>query len=343
VSATRDVDVLLRDARKAGLKVEMHGSKWRVTNEETGGQAFVPTRGAGRSLANIRSELRRLSSPSPMVAAVNPSLEEDAVGWPIEQLLSMAEQQGVRVEVRGGLLHVSGPVDAEPFARLIRDRERDVLAHLNPSTESEDSVPRIGDVARINHPAPIRDVAGHAFHLWDIMRDLAREQGGERGLNAGVDGLVWRGAMGRVMREAYPDWDDSYRREVSVYLERTGHMKCQSRNARPPVWWIRSEWCDGDLKVTKTTPKPPAKPKTVSTNGAKPAAAATLPDVGDPLAMLTAVAKRVSDAEQRAADAEELLAEALEENERLRVERDQYKAQVEEIGNAFRVLAGGAK
>ncbi|MEU6725561.1 hypothetical protein ABZ917_17785 [Nonomuraea wenchangensis] len=339
MSATRDVDVLLKDARKLGLKVEMHGSKWRVTNEESGGQAFVPTKGQGRSLANIRAELRRLADrPAPMVAAVAPpGIEEDAVGWPIEQLLTLAEQQGVRVDVRGGLLHVSGPVEAEPFARLLRDREADVLHHLNPTHESETSVPKIRDVARIDHPAPARDVAADAQEVWRTIRDLARHQGDEQGLNAGVPGVLWRGAMARVMRETRPEWADDYRREVSVFLERSGHARCQSRDARPPVWWIRSEWSSGDLKVTKTTPKP-AKPKA---NGAEPAVA--LPDVGDPLAMLTAVAKRVSDAEQRAADAEELLAEALAENETLRTERDQYKAQVEEIGKAFRVLAGGSQ
>jgi hypothetical protein len=335
--------VLLREARKSGLVVEQHGSKWRVTNPETGGLAFVPTQGAGRSLHNIRAELRRMAEPpAPMVAAVSPPApEEDAMGWPIEQLLTLAEQQGVKVDVRGGLLHVSGPVECEPFARLVRDRETDVLDHLNPPTESEEPMPRVGDVARIDIPAPIADVAADARQVWQVIRGLAATQGDEKGLNAGVAGVLWRGAMGRVMRETHPEWADDHRRDISTYLERTGHTKCQSRHANPPVWWIRSEWDDGGLTVTKTTPKPAAKPKTAAANGAKPAV--TLPDVGDPLALLTAVAKRVSDAEQRAADAEELLTEALAENEQLRAERDQYKAKVDEISNAFRVLAGGSQ
>lgn len=340
VSRTRDVDVLVRDARKAGLVVEQHGTKWKVTNPDTGGLAFIPLQGTGRSLANIRAELRRLAEPpAPMMAAVQPAtVQEEAVGWPIEQLLDHAAQQGVRVEVRGGLLHVSGPVDAEPFARLLRDREADVVAHLNPPTEGDTSVPRIRDTARIDHPAPIRDVAGDAEQVWQVIRGLAQTQGDEHGLNAGVRGVLWRGALNRVMRETRSDWPDDYRKDVSAYLERTGHAKCQSRHANPPVWWVRSEWDDGGLTVTKTTPAR-AKPKAAGTNGAKPAA--PLPEVGDPLALLTAVAQRVSDAEKRAADAEELLTEALEDNERLRAERDQYKAKVDEIAGAFRVLAGG--
>lgn len=347
VSSTRDVDVLLRDARKAGLRVEMHGSKWRVTNADTGGQAFVPTKGAGRSLANIRSELRRLAEPpAPMVAAVSAPPQEDAMGWPIEQLLGHAQSQGVRVEVRGGLLHVSGPIDSEPFARLLRDREPEVLAHINPSSRDETPMPQIGESARIDHPTPARNVAADARDLWQIIRDLARTQGDERGMNAGVPGVHWRGALTRVMREAKPDWPDDYRKDVSIHLERTGHMKCQSRNASPPVWWVLPEWNDGDLKVTKTAPKP-AKPKA---NSAKPASPVALPDMGDPVALLKAVAKRVSDADQRAEAADqrveeaELMVTALEEeNERLRGERDEYKAQVEQINNAFRMLAGGSK
>lgn len=338
--STKDVDVLIREARQAGLHVTLNNGKWHVTSDRSEAHAFIPTRATGRGLANARTAIRRLAGPpAPMVAAVNPApVEEEAVSWPIEQLLTLAEQQGVKVEVRGGLLHVSGPVDAEPFARLLRDREADVLDHLHPSTGSETSVPRLGDVARIDLPASARDVASDARSVWLVIRGLAKTQGDEKGLNAGVPGVLWRGAMGRVMRETHPEWADDYRRDISTYLERTGHAKCQSRHANPPVWWIRSEWSDGDLKVTKTTPKTPAKPKTAEANGAKPT---PLPDVGDPLAMLTAVAKRVSDAEQRAADAEELLADALEENDRLRAERDQYKAQVEQINSAFQILRGG--
>lgn len=340
--STKDVDVLIKEARQAGLRVELHNGKWRVSSDRSDGQAFIPTRATGRGLANARSAIRRLAEPpAPMAAAVNPkNLEEDAVGWPIEQLLSLAEQQGVRVEVRGGLLHVSGPVEAEPFARLLRDREGDVLSHLNPSTESEAPMPRVGDMARIEHPSPLVDVAADARNLWEIIRGLARTQGDQRAENAGTPGVYWRGALGRVMREAKPDWDDLYRKDVSLYLERSGHLKCQSRNANPPVWWVLPEWNDGDLKVTKTTPKP-AKPKPAEANDVKPPV--SLPDVGDPLAMLTAVAKRVSDAEQRAEEAELMVAALEEENDRLRGERDDYKRQVEEIGNAFRVLTGGVK
>lgn len=342
--STKDVDVLIRDARKAGLHVELNNGKWHVTSDKSEAQAFIPSRATGRGLANARSAIRRLTdAPAPMVAAVNPhNSEEGAMGWPIEDLLTHAVRQGVRVEVRGGLLHVSGPVDAEPFARLLRDREADVLDHLAPSTESCAPMPRVGDVARIELPSPVVDVAADARAVWEIIRGLARTQGDKRAENAGRPGVYWRGALTRVMRETRPDWEDLHRKDVSLYLERSGHLKCQSRNANPPVWWVLPEWDNGGLTVTKATPKP-AKPKTAGTNGVKPAAPGELPTMGDPLAMLQAVAQRVTDAELRASDAEELLNEALAENEQLRIERDQYKQQVEEIGNAFRVLAGGTK
>lgn len=245
--STKDVDVLIREARNAGLRVELVNGKWRVTSDTSDGQAFIPTRATGRGLANARSAIRRLADPpAPMVAAVNPTLEEDAVGWPIEQLLAMAEQQGVRVEVRGGLLHVSGPVDAEPFARLLRDREADVLDHLNPSTESENSVPKIGEVARISGRLP-----SDAKAVWEILRENAANAGDEAGTNAGIDGVLWRGARDPVLRTLGPEWSKEYRADIGSYLEQTGHAKCQSRHATPPIWWIADVWNDGSLTVTK--------------------------------------------------------------------------------------------
>ena len=298
MSATSDVDQLLREARKSGLTVEAHGTKWRISNQ-AGGQAFVPSKGAGRSLANIRAEIRRLAVPAPMVAAVTPNtLEEDAVSWPIEQLLTLAEQQGVRVDVRGGLLHVSGPVEAESFARLLRDREADVLAHLNPQ---EETVPSIRDVARIDIPAPIYDVAADSRNVWEVVRGLAKAHGDEHGLNAGVPGVLWRGALNRVMRETHPSWPDDYRKDVSALLERTGHMKCQSRHANPPVWWIKSEWDDGGLVVTKTAAK--ARPRQ-TVDVADTEALWELISDDEFVAALAARLKRDPGTEQRIADLE---------------------------------------
>lgn len=197
-------------------------------------------------------------------------------------------------------------------------------------------MPKIRDVARIDIPTPAKDIAADARELWRIIRGLAAEQGDAAHPNAGVEGVMWRGALARVVREAMPQWTDDYRKDVSVYLERTGHMKCQSRNANPPAWWVRPEWNDGGLTVMKTPAK--AAPKTPAK--AKPTPPVALPEVGDPLAMLTAVAKRVSDAETRADEAELMVTTLEEELERVRGERDQYKAQVEQINNAFRMLAG---
>lgn len=346
MSSTRDVNRILNDAERAGLKVEMHGSKWRVTNAETGGQAFVPTKGAGRSLANIRAELRRLAeTPSPMVAAVAPARveEEYDVAMPIEELLGLATKQGVRAETRGGLLHVSGPLDAEPLARLLRDRSVEVLAHLNPPTE-EPPMPKISEIATVDGDLSVRDVAADARRLWRVVRGLAATQEHPPGQNAGAEGAIWHGALLRVMKEAFADWDNDWRRDVSNYLERSNHMKCQSRSATPPVWWVRDEWNDGGLTVTKTAAKAPAKatPKPKAPEPA-PVVAAVLGDAADPLTMLQAVAKRISDAETRADDAELMNAMLEEELTKARGERDEYKAQLDQFRDTFRVLAGGGK
>ncbi|WP_326828712.1 hypothetical protein OIE13_22640 [Streptosporangium sp. NBC_01810] len=342
-SARKEVNQLIRDARKAGLRAELQGRKWQLTNPETGGRVLVPTQGAGRSLSHLRADLRRLAEPpAPMAAAVAPARveEEYDVAMPVEELLGLAAKQGVRAEVRGGLLAVSGPFDAEPLARLLRDRSVEVLAHLSPRVESEVEVPKIRDVAHIDIPAPVRNVAGDAQELWRIIRGLAAEQGDEAHPNAGVQGVMWRGALARVVREAMPQWADDYRKDVSVYLERSGHMKCQSRNANPPVWWVRPEWNNGGLTVTKTAAKAKATPKPKTP---EPALAAGLADAADPLTMLQAVAKRVSDAETRADDAELMAAMLEEELTKVRGERDEYKAQLDQFRDTFRVLAGGGK
>lgn len=349
MSRSSDVDRLLRQARKDGLQVEPHRGKWRVTNTETGAQVFIPPQGVGRGLHNLRSELRRLASPPPMAAAVqtDPPAEEEPVAMPVPKLLDIAASQGVKVTVHGGLLHVAGPVEAEPVARRVRDRGEEVLAYLNPLTKKEDDVAQVRDIARIDHPAPIKNVATDAQAVWQIIRDLARLQGDQEGTNAGVTGRIWRGALTRVMREARPDWPDDYRRDVSLFLERTGHMRCQSRNAKPdPIWWVRDSWDDGGLTVERVVPSPADVAKAAKKTPSVPAPPdGPVPslDMPDPLAMLTAVAQRVRDAEKRAEEAEELLAEALAENEQLRAERDAYKAKVDEISNAFRVLAGGSQ
>jgi hypothetical protein len=259
MSRIKDVDALIREARVAGLKVEPHGAKWRVTNPKTGGQAFVPNQGAGRSLANIKAELKRLASPpAPMVAATTTSAEEDLAekafaGGDLQSLMKAALNSGVRMRISGGLLHVTGPPDAEPLARLLRNRERDVLALLDPPDEKELSMPKIRDIAHISTRP--ENVAKDAQALWEILREKAREDGDEPGTNAGVDGVLWRGARDRVVREMCPDWPADYRREIGLYLEQTGHAKCQSRHANPPIWWIAQTWNDGGLAVRKTTPK----------------------------------------------------------------------------------------
>ncbi|MEV8638925.1 hypothetical protein AB0395_45450 [Streptosporangium sp. NPDC051023] len=341
----KEAKALVRDAERTGLKVEQRGDRWHITNPITDAQVFLPLMVTGRSVANYRSEIRRLGTPpAPMVAATQPP-QGPEVAMPIEELLELAAKQGVRVEDRGGVLRVSSPMEAEPLARLIRDRSVEVLAHLNPPVE-ESPVPKISEMAAVTGNLPVRDVAADARRLWQVVRGLAATQDHPPGQNAGAVGVIWHGALLRVLKEAFSDWDTDWRRDVSTYLERTNHMKCQSRSASPPVWWVREEWTDGGLTVTKVpakAPKPAAPAKPTPPRKEAPAVPVEVPETADPLALLTAVAKRVSDAETRADEAELMVATLEEELERVRGERDAYKAQVEQINNAFKVLAGGAQ
>lgn len=336
---SKEAKALVRDAQRLGLKVELKGDRWHVTTPHSTEQAFLPIMITGRAVDNYRAHIRRIAPP--MVAAVAPEpQEEPAMGWPIEELISQAGKQGVRITTKGGVLSVSGPVDAEPLARLLRDRGVEVLAHLNPPTE-ELPVPKISEIAVVEGDLPGRDVTVDARRLWQVIRGLAATQEHPPGQNAGAVGAIWHGALLRVVKEAFSDWDDDWRRDVSTYLERSNHMKCQSRSATPPIWWVRESWNDGGLTVTKPAAKAPAK--TAAKAAVKLPAALPLLDVTDPLAMLTAVAKRVSDAEARAGEAELMVAMLEEELEKVRGDRDQYKAQVEQINDAFRMLAGGSK
>lgn len=263
MSGAKEVERLIRDARKAGLTAEPHGWKWHVRNPATGAQMSVPVQGVGRSLSNLRAELRRLAEPqAPMVAATNTTPKETAVAWPIEELIHQAGQQGVRVNVRGGLLQVVGPVEAEPLARLVRDRAPEVIAHLNPPNQEDELMPKIRDMARI--ATPVDDLASDAQAVWSILREKAKADGDEPGTNAGSAGVLWRGARDRVLREVAPEWDADYRQRIGQYLEQTGHAKCQSRHATPPIWWIAESWNDGGLTVAKRPTPKPAPPKALS-------------------------------------------------------------------------------
>ena len=174
MSRKSDVDALMREARELGLSTERHGMKWKVTNPATGDHKFLPAQGSGRSLLNIRSDIRRLAGPSPMEAAVAAPADGSGLAghafaeWSVADLLELAEHQGVKVRERGGYLSITCDVDAEPVARLLRDREAEVLAHLNPQTSGEEVMARIADTARVTRK---KDTAGDAEALWDLITD----------------------------------------------------------------------------------------------------------------------------------------------------------------------------
>lgn len=261
MSGRKQTDQLIREAEELGLTVERHGKKWKVSGP--GGQKFLPlmVHEMGRTLDNVRADLRRIAAPTAMVAAfasaTEPTADEQArqafEGWDIGSLLKAAESQGVTWRVSGGVVSVVGPPEAEAMARLIRDRAGEILAFLNPPTVKDSDMAQIRDMASVSRSR--EDLPRDAEALWEIVRIKAYEQGDQAGTNAGIPGVLWSGALTRVMGE-FANWDAAYRKEVATYLEQTGHTKCQSKNSSPPVWWVALAWNNGDLKVTPSAAVP---------------------------------------------------------------------------------------
>ncbi|WP_440100055.1 hypothetical protein [Streptosporangium sp. H16] len=334
--ATDVKDLLDEEAREQDLLVESHGQKWKVTNLNSGLVKFLPKNGAGRSLKNFRTQLHSLRPPpSPMLAATEGTdfMPRDT-WWKVEDLIAAARMQGLRPYVSGGILCVPGDLDAQPIAEMLRDREAEVVAylapaHARPNQSESDHMPKIADTARIDRTGPARNIAGDAEALWSLLREEARKQGDKPGTNAGVPGVLWAGALIRIVQEIGEGWDAIHVQEVRQYLNRTEHTHCQRPKAKPPIWWIADTWSDGGLTVTRIPeagdleraepqqPKPAAEPE--------PAAAP-----GGALAALRALDLRITTAEQRAADAEKALnkergekSDLLTELDEVRAERDQ--------------------
>ncbi|MER6171327.1 hypothetical protein [Streptosporangium sp. NPDC001681] len=335
--ATDVKDLLDKEAEEHDLLVESHGRKWKVTNLATGLVKFLPKNGAGRSLDNFRTQLRSLRpAPSLMLAATErtDSMPRDT-WWKVEDLLAAAHMQGLRPYVSGGILHVHGDLDAQPVAEMLHAREAEVIAHLtrshtNPTNPSEgnQAVPKIVETARIDRTGPVRNIAGDAEALWELLRDEARKQGDRHGTNAGVPGVLWTGALIHIVQEIGKDWDDAHVQEVRQYLNRTEHTHCQRPKAKPPVWWLANAWNDGGLTVTRSAKKgdlervEPQQPEPEPEPAAAP---------GSALAALRALDQRITAAEQRAVDAEKALDQARGERSDLLTELDEVRA---ELGQA---------
>lgn len=174
---SREVDELIREAKRYDLKVEKVGYRWEVTNPaKKADPVYIPTSGVGHSLSAVRRQLRELAEPpNPMVTAIaGPPAESELAErafstWSVAELLKLAGQQGISVRYSGAVLHVVGPMDAEPVARLLRDRADDVIAHLNPNPPTkEDDVAQVRDIAKVTQS---KRLAADAQALGDLATD----------------------------------------------------------------------------------------------------------------------------------------------------------------------------
>ncbi len=345
MSSTSDIDKLI--GQFPMLEYKQVGNEYVVKNPANGKTTRIGLKAVGRSYKNYRAQLQRLlknvppvETPPPMVAALaSVPTPEDLTrrafdGWDIGSLLRAAQSQGVNFDFDNGFQVTWTDSAAEPLARLIQERENEVLALLNlthpPTTESE-LMPKIGEttsITRIPTPAdrtrPAENLADDAYLLWAAMRKRAAEQGNIEGTNAGEKGVLWHGALSALVKQE-SNWDNLYRMDVSRYLEQSLNAKCQKKGSSP-VWWIRDVWNDGGLTVTK---KPtPADIPNKPTPAAQPAPTTPTDPDAENLAVLHGFANRITTAEQRASDAEKRAQEADEVNAELHKEIEQLRTKL---------------
>ncbi|TMR91269.1 hypothetical protein, partial [Nonomuraea basaltis] len=132
--SVKDVNKLIKQARRAGLICQDLGDRWKITNPETGETRYMPNRAIGRGLANATTTIRQLRTP--MQAAVSAAAQEGPQPWERGQwdtinLLALYVHQGGHISASGGLLRLTGPLDLEPLAGLLRTREPEVIDLVN--------------------------------------------------------------------------------------------------------------------------------------------------------------------------------------------------------------------
>ncbi|MFG2076939.1 hypothetical protein [Nonomuraea maritima] len=279
------------EARRHRFTVEKVGNEWKVTNPATGLSQSVPDRVNGDNLLNARSKVRQLATRAPMQAAVtaDPPEQERQPGdnWEIQELVAAAYRSGVTFDIDQDRLRINADMDNRSWVDVLRRREDEVMRFLLgavarhgqhptpgpeggadpiPETETpqgaDESMPKIGDVARIDVGARKEDLAKDAKALYDLLREAAAEQGDEQGTNARVDGVLWTGTLTSVLRLAGHGWDVAYQEEVSRFLRDTGRIRCQKRG-NPSIWWIREAWAGGTITAASrpaAAPVPPPVP-----------------------------------------------------------------------------------
>ncbi|WP_433444592.1 hypothetical protein [Nonomuraea sp. CA-141351] len=304
MSRKSDVEKMVRsEAKRHRFTVEKVGNEWKVTNPATGLSQCVPDRVGGENLLNARSRVRQLATRTPMQAAVAADTPEQerrqGANWAIQELIAAAYRSGVTFDIEHGRLRINAHMDNRSWVDVLRRREAEVMTFLvgefarypqpvpgsdpgpepDPELETpqgaDESMPRIGDVARIDSGSRKEDLAADAQALWGLLRELAAKDGDERGSNARQDGVLWTGTLSSILRTVGHDWDPVYREEVVTHLKQTGHIRCQQRG-NPSIWWIRDAWDDGGLTVTRK-PTPADVPRKTAKPAPAPVASAAAP------------------------------------------------------------------
>lgn len=327
-STRKDIDKLLREARKVGFEVGTQGTYWRVTNPLTGSHVLVSRQpGTGHGLDNERAKLRRIG--------FEPGVPD--------------------LRVRTSPLPRAVPADvgqAEPALEVAAEAPPPVAEKLarngTPRPQEEPPMPEISETVRITGKGRNlrEDLPTNSWLLWTAIHEGETTEPHELD---GVAGVLWRGGLNTKVSDmwpALPRQDTDTRNAINRYLRSSGNMICLKRESRPPLWWLSSTWIEAkpdmpatvtptrtERRLTRNQAGEDRQPAPVST---RRLAVVTSPEKEsngvDPLAAITEVVERLKTLERRNLELENV-------NEVLERENGELKAQVSRIKQAFRDLS----
>lgn len=368
-SNRKDMEALLREARKAGFVVASLGARsLKVTNPLTGDSVVIArSPGSNRGLMNDRAKLKQIGCEPgvpPLAVRTGQPLTEPA---PTTGTASTSPQvtpvpappgTGGDSQPLTGVVHPTAPHPAAP-ADPIED-----------GTEKESVMPKVRDSVRVTGKGmnPRSDVPGTAWFLWSAIHD--GEPTTVQPLD-GADGVLWHGAFSDKVSELWPELGKAsdIRNQLNYYLRVSGNMICLKRHTRPPVWWLSKEWIDTPVPDPGRAPDPeiedsPVAAKPAPRRPAAPAKTVTAAGDSNPFDALTNLIDQVTTLtdenrtlrklnDELIAQNEDLAAEAAgvaelraavgrltREKKALSGEYDEVNAKLARIQQTFRDLAG---
>lgn len=239
-STTKDVDALLRAAKKAGFDIDRKGTRHKVTNPLTGDYCLINQAPSGvHGLENQKHGLAEVGF-TPGMSRLRPPALAPALAPPAPI-----------------------PAPAEPPAE---HRPTEHTTKETPMTATTDIAPfpagRPALIEGISGELPafagvpaLGDLPTNAWLLWKAIHDYGNSlKAHDRN---GVNGVLWSGVFGKVIAAMWPDLPakgTGPQQAIGKWLNASGNMVCLQPHTRPPLWWLSASWVDAtpntDLVVT---------------------------------------------------------------------------------------------